>query len=93
MSRRRDREALDALVAAGVTPSKLVGSEGLSLVQGKRRIRLVGDDGTVTKQGRYWEQRTGERLPAAGFLQQKAEREGGREIIRLRDGSKGVTRL
>jgi hypothetical protein len=92
MSRRRDREALDALIAAGVTPSKLVGSEGLALTQGKRRFRLVSDDGAVTKQGRYWEQKTGERLPTASFLQQKAERDGGVETIRLREGSRGVTR-
>jgi hypothetical protein len=92
MPRRRDREALDALIAAGATPSKLKGSEGISLVQGKRRIRLIADDGTVTRQGRYWEQKTGELLPAGGFLQQAAVREGGVENIRLRDGSKGVTR-
>jgi hypothetical protein len=92
MLRRRDREAVDALIAAGVTPSKLKGSEGISLVQGKSRIRLVSNDGAVTKQGRYWEQKTGELLPAGGFLQQKAERDGGVETIRLRDGSRGVTR-
>jgi len=80
------------LIAAGVTPGKLKGSEGISLVQGKRKVRLVGDDGTVTKQGRYWEQRTGEQLPAGGFMQQAAVREGNVEFIRLRDGSKGVTR-
>ena len=45
MPRRRDRETVDALIAEGVTPSKLKGSEGISLVQGKRRIRLVSDDG------------------------------------------------
>ena len=61
MPRRRDRETVDALIAAGATPSKLKGSEGISLVQGKRRIRLVSDDGAVTKQGRYWEQKTGGR--------------------------------
>jgi hypothetical protein len=93
MSRRRDREVLDALIAAGVTPSKLAGSEGTALVQGKRRIRLVSDDGTATKQGRYWEQRTGERLPTGGFMQQAAVREGGTETIRLRDGTGGVTRF
>jgi hypothetical protein len=92
MARRRDREALDELIGAGVTPSKLKGSEGISLVQGKRRIRLVTDSGEVTKQGRYWEQKTGELLPAGGFLQQKAVREGGVESIRLRDGTKGITR-
>jgi len=92
MARRRDRQALDALIAAGATPSKLRGSEGISLVQGKRRIRLVSDDGTVTRQGRLWEQKTGELLPAGGFLQQTAVRQGGVESIRLRDGSKGVTR-
>jgi hypothetical protein len=92
MARRRDREALDALIAAGVTPSRLVGSEGIALVQGERRIRLVTDDGAPTKQGWYWEQRTGERLPAGGFMQQEAVREAGTETIRLRDGSKGVTR-
>jgi hypothetical protein len=92
MSRRCDRQALHALIAAGVTPSKLKGSEGISLVQGKRRFRLVSDDGTVTKQGRYWEQKTGELLPAGGFMQQKAERDGGVETIRLRNGSRGVTR-
>jgi hypothetical protein len=52
----------------------------------------VSDDGTVTKQGRYWEQKTGELLPAGGFLQQAAVREGGVENIRLRNGTKGVTR-
>ena len=83
---------MDELIAAGVTPGKLKGSEGISLVQGKRKVRLVGDDGTVTKQGRYWEQRTGEQLPAGGFMQQAAVREGNVEFIRLRDGSKGVTR-
>jgi hypothetical protein len=83
---------LDALIAAGVTPSKLVGSEGISLVQGKRRVRLVSDDGTATKQGRYWERKTGERLPTGGLMQQAAVREGGSETIRLRDGSRGITR-
>ncbi len=55
-------------------------------------MRLVGDDGTVKKQGRHWEQRTGEQLPAGGFMQQAAVREGNVEFIRLRDGSKGMTR-
>ena len=76
MSRRRDRAVVDELIAAGVTPGKLKGSEGISLIQGKRKVRLVADDGTVTKQGRYWEQRTGEQLPAGGFMQQAAVREG-----------------
>ena len=92
MARRRDREIVDALVAAGVTPDRLKGTEGISLVQGKRRVRLVGDDGTVTKQGRYWEQTTGERLPTGGFLRQKAEREGNTETIRMRDGTRSITR-
>jgi hypothetical protein len=83
---------VDALIGAGVTPSKLRGSEGIALAQGKRRVCLVADDGAVTKQGRYWEQRTGEQLPAGGFLQQAAVREGNVEFIRLRDGSKGETR-
>jgi hypothetical protein len=62
------------------------------LVQFNPWVRLVSDDGTTTKQGRYWEQKTGERLPTCGFLQQAAVREGGSETIRHRDGSKGVTR-
>jgi hypothetical protein len=53
---------------------------------------MIGDDGTVTRQGKYWEQKAGELLPAGGFLQQKAVREGDVEFIRLRDGSKAVTR-
>jgi hypothetical protein len=48
MPRRRDRHVVDSLIAAGATPARLKGSEGVSLVQGKRRVRLTGDDGTVT---------------------------------------------
>jgi hypothetical protein len=92
MACRRDREIVDALIAAGVTPDRLKGSEGIALVQGKRRIRLVTNSGDVTKQGRYWERKTGERLPTGGFMRQKAEREGGTESIRMRDGSRGITR-
>jgi hypothetical protein len=55
-------------------------------------VHLVADDGTVTRQGRYWGQRTGEVLPAGGFMQQAAVREGNVEFIRLRDGTRGVTR-
>jgi hypothetical protein len=52
----------------------------------------VSDDGTVTRQGRYWEQKTGELLPIGGFERQAAVREGGVESIRLRNGTKGITR-
>jgi hypothetical protein len=92
MPRRRDRELVDKLIAAGATPSKLRGSEGISLVLGKRRVRMVSDSGEGTPQGRYWEQRTGGLLPAGGFMQQAAVRKGNVEFIRMRDGTKGVTR-
>jgi hypothetical protein len=92
MSRRRDRSVVDSLIAAGATPARLKGSEGVSLVQGRCRVRLVNDAGEATRQGKYWEAKTGELLPAGGFLQQKAVREGNVEFIRLRDGSKAVTR-
>jgi hypothetical protein len=42
--------------------------------------------------GRHWEQKAGEVLPAGGFMQQVALREGNVEHIKLRDGSKAVTR-
>jgi hypothetical protein len=92
MPRLRDKAAVDSLIAAGATPARLKGSEGVSLIQGNRRVRLIGDDCEVSKHGKYLEAKTGELLPAGGFLQQKAVREGHVEFIRLRDGSKAVTR-
>ena len=58
MASKRDKQRVDALVAAGLTPMKLKGSEALALVQGRQRIKLVGDDGERTKAGKYWERKT-----------------------------------
>ena len=92
MARRREHAKVDRLIAAGATPGKLRTSEGLVLAAGRERIRMVQDDGAVTAAGRYWEQKTGEQLPAGGFLQQVAQRENNTEYILLRSGVKAVTR-
>jgi hypothetical protein len=91
-ARKRQRELIDELVAAGAVPQKLRNSEGISLVLGRRRISMVDSGGSVTPQGVYWQQSTGGQLPAGGFMQQVASRDGDVETIRLRNGRKATTR-
>ena len=91
MATRRDRQRVDAMIAAGVQPTKQ-SSEGLALVQGRSRVLVVANDGSRTRAGQYWEQATGNALPAGGFMEQVAQREGYREYIKLSYGKRGLVR-
>ena len=80
------------MIAAGVSPARLKGSEGQALKLGRSTIKLVGDDGEATAAGKYWTLASGQPLPAGGFMQQDAIREGNVEYIKLAEGRRGVTR-
>ncbi len=80
------------MITANVVPQRLKGSEGIALKQGRSIVKLVTDEGESTSAGDYWAAQSGQVLPAGGFLQQAATRDGNVESIRLRDGSRGVTR-
>ena len=92
MATRRDRQRIDTMIAAGVQPSKPRSSEGLALIQGRSRVLMVANDGSKTRAGEYWEQATGSVLPAGGFMQQVAQREGNKEYINLSNGKRGLVR-
>jgi hypothetical protein len=91
MARRRERALVDGLIAADATPAKRKGSEGIALVQGKRRVRLIWHDRVVTKQGKTilgaedWRA-----APRGRFRRPRCVR--GAEFIHLHDGTKAVTR-
>ncbi len=80
------------MITANVVPQRLKGSEGIALKQGRSIVKLVTDEGEPTGAGDYWAAQTGRVLPEGGFMQQAATRKGNIESIRLRDGSRGVTR-
>ncbi len=86
------KQRIDAMIAAGVSPARLKGSEGQALKLGRSIVQLVGNNGEATEAGRYWSQASGQPLPAGGFMQQDAIREGNVEYIKLADGRRGVTR-
>lgn len=90
--RKSTRTLLDALRADGAQPKKLKTTEAIGVQSGRRVVTLVDSSGEKTAAGLYWEQKSGTDLPAGGFLQQAAERNGNVETIRLRDGRKAVTR-
>ena len=92
MASKRARQRVDALVAAGVNPTRLKGSEAIALVQGRSRVKLVEESGRASAAGRYWAKKTGEPLPDGGFMKQQAVREGNSEFIRLRNGTKVLVR-
>ncbi len=83
---------IDAMVVANIPPQRLKGSEGIALKSGRSVIKLIDDGGVPTKAGTYWSFKSGQLLPDGGFMQQAATREGNVESIRLRDGTRGVTR-
>ncbi len=89
---RASKLRIDAMITANVVPQRLKGSEGIALKQGRSIVKLVTDEGESTSAGDYWAAQAGQVLPAGGFLQQTATRDGNIESIRLRDGSRGVTR-
>ena len=80
------------MIAANIGPQRLKGSEGIALKSGRSVVKLVDDEGTSTKAGKYWSIKSGQALPEGGFMQQTVTREGNVESIRLRDGTRGVTR-
>ena len=86
------KRRVDAMIAAGVSPARLKGSEGQALKLGRSTIKLVGDDGEATAAGKYWTLASGQPLPVGGFMQQDAIREGNVEYIKLAEGRRGVTR-
>ena len=89
---KRSKAKVDQFITSGTAPKRLKGSEAIALQTGKSIVKLVDDEGEPTLPGRYWSQRTGEDLPAGGFMQQAASRIGNVETIRLRDGTRGVVR-
>ncbi len=89
---KKEKNRIDAMIAAGVSPARLKGSEAQALKLGRSTIKLVGNDGESTAAGKYWAIRSGTPLPAGGFMQQEAVREGNVEYIKLAGGRKGATR-
>ena len=83
---------IDAMIAANTLPQHLKGSEGIALKSGRIIVKLLNDEGALTAAGTYWALQSDRDLPAGGFMQQTATREGNVESIRLRDGTKRVTR-
>ncbi len=86
------KKRIDAMLAAGVSPARMKGSEGQALNRGRATIKLIGNDGEATAAGKYWTIKSGQPLPVGGFMQQVATREGNLEFIKLPDGRRGVTR-
>ena len=80
------------MIASGVSPTRLKGSEAQGLKLGRSTIKLVGIDGKSTAAGKYWSISAGQPLPAGGFMQQEAVREGNVEYIKLAGERRGVTR-
>ncbi len=80
------------MIAAGVSPTRLKGSEAQGLKQGRSTIKLIGIDGNPTVAGQYWTIKSGQPLPVGGFMQQEAVREGNVEYIKLAGERRGVTR-
>ena len=68
------------------------GDDALQLRIGRRFVRLSAPSGALNAAGHEWEARTGETLPARGFQNQKAIRNGNTKTIRLRDGRRAMTR-
>ncbi len=89
---KKAKQRIDVMIAAGVNPARLKGSEAQGLKLGRSTIKLIGNDGQATQAGKYWTIASGQPLPVGGFMQQDAVREGNVETIKLADGRKGVTR-
>ncbi len=89
---KASKNRIDVMIAANTAPQRLKGSEGIALRAGRSIVKLIDDEGMATKAGTYWSLKSGQALPAGGFMQQAATREGNVESIRLRDGSRGITR-
>ncbi len=81
---RRSKVKVDKFISDASVPKRLKGSESIALQDGRRRIRLVDDEGRATQAGLYWSLRTGQDLPMGGFMHQVANRIGNSETIRLR---------
>ncbi len=88
----QSKERIDSMIAQGINPARLKNSEAMALTRGHATIKLVGNDGRPTAAGNYWAASTGLPLPAGGFMQQTAIREGNVEYIKLANGRKGATR-
>ena len=78
---RASKLRIDAMIAANVGPQRLKGSEGIALKQGRSIVKLATDEGEPTSAGNYWVAESGQALPAGGFLQQAATRNGNIESI------------
>ncbi len=89
---KQSKIRIDAMIAAGVTPQRLKGSEGIALKSGRSIVKLINDEGLPTKAGSYWTVKSGNALPIGGFMQQTVTRDGNVESIKMRDGTRGVTR-
>ncbi len=89
---KKAKNRIDAMIAAGVSPARLKGSEAQGLKLGRSTIKLVGNDGNSTAAGKYWAIAAGQPLPAGGFMQQEAVREGNVEYIKLAGERRGLTR-
>ena len=89
---KKSQERIDLMIMSGIIPSRLKGSEAIALKWGNSIVKLLGNDGEPTAAGEYWKRSTGTVLPAGGYLQQTAVREGNTEYIKLHSGQKAATR-
>ena len=88
------RTRIDTLIAGGSRATKSKSSDGLMLKgPGKSFVTLMTPAGVVTKAGRVYEDRVGERLPAGGYdVDQAPRRVGNVEYIKTRGGKDRVVR-
>ena len=87
----KKREKVDDLLAGGATLSE--GAHGTALRAGRSRILLARADGNLTDAGKYYQQRSGQKLDLAGFdLRQIPIRVDNTETVLMRSGKRVVTR-
>jgi hypothetical protein len=88
--RKGIRAMIDEAVANNLKPEKFRQSEGIVIKIGDSRIKLINDAGQRTPAG---ELKAPQLIPQhGGFIQQTPFREGNSEFIKMRNGSKAVTR-
>ena len=49
---KKAKQRIDAMIAAGVSPARLKGSEGQALKLGRSTIKLIGNGGEATTAGK-----------------------------------------
>ena len=80
-------------LSAGAKVITRKGSEALVLSKNaKANITMRNETGALTPAGKIYEKLTGSALPEGGFLDQKLQRKGNTEYLKLRNGSLQATR-